>query len=89
MTSIYVRMPGGFLVEYGWGGRHIDPANWRAERMGSVWVHDCHRAGADAVAKGREMRMAAAARGERAPVQVLLGGVDQTSRLLVLQKHPC
>ena len=67
----------------------MDPANWRAERMGSVWVHDRHWAGAEAVAKGREMRMAAAARGERAPVQVLPGGVDQTSRLLVLQKHPC
>jgi catechol 2,3-dioxygenase-like lactoylglutathione lyase family enzyme len=76
MTSFYARTPGGFLVEYGWGGRHIEPATWQAERMDSgpsLWGHDRHWAGAEAVAKGREMRMAAAARGERAPVQVLPG----------------
>lgn len=76
MTSFYARTPGGFLVEYGWGGRHIDPASWKAERMDSgpsLWGHDRHWAGEEAVAAGRRMRMEAAARGERAPVQVLPG----------------
>ena len=26
MTSFYARTPSGFFVEYGWGGRSIDPA---------------------------------------------------------------
>ena len=74
MTSFYVRTPGGFLVEYGWGGRLIEPATWQPARMNSgpsLWGHDRHWLGPEAVAKGREMRRAAAVRGERAPVQVL------------------
>jgi 2,3-dihydroxybiphenyl 1,2-dioxygenase len=48
MTSFYARTPGGFLVEYGWGGRHIEPGTWKAERMDSgpsLWGHDRHWAG--------------------------------------------
>lgn len=76
MTSFYARTPGGFLVEYGWGGRHIEPETWQPTRMDSgpsLWGHDRHWAGEEAVAAGRRMRMEAASRGERAPVQVLDG----------------
>ena len=27
MTSFYARTPGGFMMEYGWGGRVVDPAD--------------------------------------------------------------
>src|SRR3954452_8605211 len=31
MTSFYSWSPSGFMVEYGWGGRLVDPDNWIAE----------------------------------------------------------
>ena len=31
MTSFYSWSPSGFMVEYGWGGRSIEPDNWAAE----------------------------------------------------------
>ena len=30
MTSFYSHTPSGFMVEYGWGGKAIDPATWVA-----------------------------------------------------------
>ena len=33
MTSFYANTPSGFFVEYGWGGRSIDPANWTPVEM--------------------------------------------------------
>ena len=43
MTSFYSRTPSGFMVEYGWGGRCIDPASWQPGEMtngGSLWGHE-------------------------------------------------
>jgi 2,3-dihydroxybiphenyl 1,2-dioxygenase len=43
ITSFYMRTPSNFLVEYGWGGREIDPATWQPEEMptpASYWGHD-------------------------------------------------
>jgi 2,3-dihydroxybiphenyl 1,2-dioxygenase len=76
MTSFYSWTPSRFMVEYGWGGRDIDPAAWQPEEMvhgPSLWGHDrtwLDEAGRE---KAREMRLAAAAAGERQPVQVLPG----------------
>jgi hypothetical protein len=28
-TSFYAKTPSSFMVECGWGGREIDPPNWR------------------------------------------------------------
>jgi 2,3-dihydroxybiphenyl 1,2-dioxygenase len=41
MTSFYVRTPGGFEIEYGWGGMLIDDATWKVVQWpsGSVWGH--------------------------------------------------
>lgn len=76
MTSFYARTPGGFLVEYGWGGRVVDPATWRAAEVTSgpsLWGHE-RRWGSEAMREeARHLRLAGAARGERAPVQVLPG----------------
>ena len=32
MTSFYTWTPSGFMVEYGWGGRSIDPETWTGRR---------------------------------------------------------
>ena len=43
MTSFYARTPGGFMIEYGWGGRQVDPATWQAVEMTSgpsLWGHE-------------------------------------------------
>ena len=41
MLSFYVVSPAGFEIEYGWGGRRIDPAGWRVVRAdrGELWGH--------------------------------------------------
>ena len=76
MTSFYARTPGGFLVEYGWGGRAIDPSAWTPVEMTSgpsLWGHERHWGPPEMRAEARRMRLKAAAEGERAPVQVLPG----------------
>ncbi len=73
MTSFYVRSPSGFLVEYGWGGRSIDPESWQPVelRMGpSLWGHDRDWLPEDVMQEARRLRMAAAASGMRAPLAV-------------------
>ncbi|MBL6077652.1 VOC family protein [Belnapia sp. T18] len=76
MTSFYARTPGGSLVEYGWGGRVIDPTSWQAVEMisgPSLWGHERHWGPPEMREEARRMRLKAAAEGERAPVQVLPG----------------
>ena len=76
MTSFYSRTPSDFLLEYGWGGRWIDPAAWRPFEMTggpSLWGHERNWLHADGRAEAREMRLRLAAEGVRAPVQVMKG----------------
>ncbi len=43
VTSFYLRSPSGFMVEYGWGGREVDPATWQPSEVTvgpSLWGHD-------------------------------------------------
>ena len=43
MTSFYSNTPSGFFVEYGWGGRIIDPASWQPHETfdgPSYWGHE-------------------------------------------------
>jgi 2,3-dihydroxybiphenyl 1,2-dioxygenase len=76
MTSFYAKTPSAFMIECGWGGREIDPANWQPVEMHdgpSLWGHErvwLPPADRDVA---REMRMRAAATGLRAPVQVMDG----------------
>jgi len=70
MTSFYARSPSGFLIEYGWGGRSIDPATWQAHECDygpSLWGHERGWLGPDQRAEARRLRLAAAATGRRAP----------------------
>lgn len=70
MTSFYARTPSGFMIEYGWGGRSIDPARWEpfeCDYGPSLWGHE--RAWLDDAkrAEARRLRLDAAAAGRRAP----------------------
>lgn len=42
MTSFYMMTPGGFALEYGWGGIEVDPASWQTTqtKQVSIWGHD-------------------------------------------------
>ena len=76
MTSFYSFTPSKFMVEYGWGGRDIDPASWQPcelEDGPSLWGHDRSWLDDRRRAEAREMRLAAAAKGHREPVQVMQG----------------
>ena len=72
MTSFYSHSPSGFFVEYGWGGRVIDPTTWEPHETfdgPSFWGHERLYMEPDGRARLREMRLSAAARGIRAPVE--------------------
>ncbi len=76
MTSFYANTPSGFFVEYGWGGRSIDPASWTPVEMQcgpSLWGHDRNWLTAEGRAQARALRLKAAEDGLREPVQVLEG----------------
>jgi 2,3-dihydroxybiphenyl 1,2-dioxygenase len=76
MTSFYAKSPSEFMVEYGWGGRSVDPATWTAKEFTegpSLWGHERNWLPPEKRVLARQMRMGAAAAGIRAPVQVLKG----------------
>jgi 2,3-dihydroxybiphenyl 1,2-dioxygenase len=76
MTSFYAKSPSSFMIECGWGGREIDPANWQPAEMHegpSLWGHERVWLPTADREVAREMRMRAAAAGLRAPVQVMDG----------------
>ncbi len=76
MTSFYARTPSPFMMEYGWGGRMIDPRTWKAVQLDcgpSLWGHEREWLPADRRAEARKMRMKAASDSMRAPVYVLPG----------------
>lgn len=76
MTSFYVRSPSRFLVEYGWGGRDIDPQTWRPvelEHGPSLWGHDRDWLSDELKADAKRMRLEAAAHAVRAPLRIGAG----------------
>jgi 2,3-dihydroxybiphenyl 1,2-dioxygenase len=79
MTSFYARTPNDFMIEYGWGGRSIDPASWQPVEMAygpSLWGHDRRWLPPEQLAQSRAMRAKAAADGQRQPVQVIEGNYE-------------
>jgi 2,3-dihydroxybiphenyl 1,2-dioxygenase len=79
MTSFYAKSPSTFMVECGWGGKEIDPSNWRPSELHdgpSLWGHERIWLPAADRKIAREMRMKAAASGLRAPVQVMEGNYN-------------
>jgi 2,3-dihydroxybiphenyl 1,2-dioxygenase len=76
VTSFYSWSPSKFLVEYGWGGRTIDPGSWVPEERTegpSLWGHDRSWLSSEALEQSRDLRMSVAASGGRAPVNVMDG----------------
>lgn len=76
MTSFYAHSPSNFMMEYGWGGREIDPQTWapfECDYGPSLWGHDRSWLSPDKRQQAREIRLQAAATGHRAPVQVMEG----------------
>jgi 2,3-dihydroxybiphenyl 1,2-dioxygenase len=76
MTSFYANSPSGFFVEYGWGGRSIDPQGWTPVEMTcgpSLWGHDRTWLSPEGRAQARALRLRAAEEGLREPVQVMEG----------------
>ena len=76
MTSFYANTPSGFFVEYGWGGRSIEPHDWQPIEMTcgpSLWGHDRTWLTAEGRAQARALRLRAAEEGMREPVQVIEG----------------
>ncbi|MBV1867555.1 MAG: VOC family protein [Marinosulfonomonas sp.] len=76
MTSFYTWTPSRFMIEYGWGGRSINPDIWEAhERAGgpSYWGHERSWASAEIKEKARQLRLANGKAGNRAPIQVMEG----------------
>jgi 2,3-dihydroxybiphenyl 1,2-dioxygenase len=76
MMSFYATTPSDFFIEYGWGGRVIDPATWQPNevRYGpSLWGHDRSWLPADQLVEARAIRAQAARDGLRQPVQVAEG----------------
>ncbi|WP_156840583.1 VOC family protein [Novosphingobium aquimarinum] len=70
MTSFYMRTPSDFLIEYGWGGRSIDPESWQAFECvdgPSLWGHERSWLGPEKRAEALRFRLEAAAKGLRAP----------------------
>jgi 2,3-dihydroxybiphenyl 1,2-dioxygenase len=71
MTSFYSHTPSGFFIEYGWGGRVIDPQTWEPHETfdgPSLWGHERLYMPEEQRARLRNMRLDAAARGVRAPM---------------------
>ncbi|HUK34538.1 MAG TPA: VOC family protein [Vicinamibacterales bacterium] len=76
ITSFYANSPSGFFVEYGWGGRSIDPGTWTPVEMTcgpSLWGHDRTWLSPEGRAQARALRLHAADEGMREPVQVIEG----------------
>jgi 2,3-dihydroxybiphenyl 1,2-dioxygenase len=76
VTSFYALNPSNFMVEYGWGGRSIDPDNWTPKEVvegPSLWGHERMWLPPEGRVQAREMRMGLAREGLRIPLDVMEG----------------
>jgi 2,3-dihydroxybiphenyl 1,2-dioxygenase len=70
MTSFYARSPSNFLIEYGWGGRSIEPRTWtpfECDYGPSFWGHERSWLSSEKREEARRLRLKAAEDGFRAP----------------------
>jgi 2,3-dihydroxybiphenyl 1,2-dioxygenase len=76
LTSFYSWTPSAFMVEYGWGGRLIDPDSWQAHERSegpSMWGHDRGWLAPEQREAARRKTRELAESGYRKPVQVMEG----------------
>jgi len=82
VTSFYSWSPSEFLVEYGWGGRTIDPQTWMPQERTdgpSLWGHDRMWLPPEKREDARDLRINVAEAGGRAPVNVMDGNYLRAS----------
>jgi 2,3-dihydroxybiphenyl 1,2-dioxygenase len=80
VTSYYLRSPSGFMLECGWGGKEVTPGTWTPSEVTvgpSLWGHDRTWLPDDQRKQARDMRLKAAADGERRPVHVIEGNFNR------------
>ncbi|MEN3385733.1 MAG: hypothetical protein V7608_5777 [Hyphomicrobiales bacterium] len=80
LTSFYSWTPSAFMVEYGWGGRLIDPPTWQAYERSegpSMWGHDRSWLPPEQREAARRKTRELADNGYRKPVQVMEGNFDR------------
>ena len=76
VTSFYATTPSDFFMEYGWGGRTLDVANWQPHEMlygTSLWGHERNWLPPDKMEEAHRLREKAARDGQREPLQVMPG----------------
>ena len=76
VTSFYSWSPSKFLVEYGWGGRSIDPATLTPQERTdgpSLWGHDRMWLPPEKREEARDLRISVAEAGGRVPLNVMDG----------------
>jgi 2,3-dihydroxybiphenyl 1,2-dioxygenase len=76
ITSFYSNSPSGFMFEYGWGGRSIEPQTWEPVEVTwgpSLWGHDRMWMSPEDRVVARNLRIEAAATGLRRPLNVIEG----------------
>lgn len=80
VLSFYAFCPAGFMMEYGWGGRTIDEANWTPREVthgGSMWGHDRVWLDEDRRRAANEIRRGVIKAGLGAPLQVTHGQFNE------------
>jgi hypothetical protein len=90
MTSFYSISPSNFMVEYGWGGRSIDPDTWTPHERAdgpSLWGHDRMWLTPEKREEARAMRIVLAEAGGRVPLNVMDGNYLRARRLPVVERE--
>jgi hypothetical protein len=79
VTSFYTWNPSAFMIEYGWGGRAIDPATWvpfERKEGPSLWGHNRAWLPEEAREKAHIHTLKNGEAGVRRPVQVIEGNYE-------------
>jgi 2,3-dihydroxybiphenyl 1,2-dioxygenase len=82
VTSFYSWSPSKFLVEYGWGGRTIDPPTWTPHERTegpSLWGHDRMWLPPEGREQARDLRIGVAEAGGRVQLNVMDGNYKRAA----------